>query len=309
MTHLSEAAQRKIAAHVERDRDRYRRRADTAQRKIAARVERDRERDERRANVIRLAGEGMMQKDIAERVGVVQSTVWAILKGESLADGLDEREAARRAKRAELAALYAAGMTLQAIGERYELTRERVRQIITPDPKYVAHKVAARRGRVRAARRAEVLRLAGEGMMQKDIAERVGLSQSRVWQILSDAGLVFDHTKRREALAAKRAELAALYAAGMTLQAIGDRYGLTRERVRQIITPDPEYVPRNKRVRRTDTPTAIALAALAERRAAKAARRADVLRLAGEGLSVRDIAERVAGCSRGTVQRIIAGRP
>jgi DNA-binding CsgD family transcriptional regulator len=41
--------------------------------------------------------------------------------------------------------------------------------------------------------------------------------------------------RRNEAIDARNAELHALRAAGMTLQEIGDQYGLSRERVRQIL--------------------------------------------------------------------------
>jgi hypothetical protein len=78
--------------------------------------------------------------------------------------------------------------------------------------------------------------LAASGFTMHEAASEVGLSYIYVTKLARDedirflrAGLVLEPTTREK-------QMAALYKSGKTLQEIGDQFGLTRERVRQLIT-------------------------------------------------------------------------
>ena len=84
----------------------------------------------------------------------------------------------------------------------------------------------------------ELLQYATAGRSIKDTAAELGVSYSTVLLRAKRLGIAF---KRPPSTVAKvsdpsRKEMLALYRKGATLQQVGDRYGITRERVRQILT-------------------------------------------------------------------------
>lgn len=80
--------------------------------------------------------------------------------------------------------------------------------------------------------KAKVIELRADGLRNFEIAERLGISQWYVSRLLSGCGIQLpQHKKSRE----RAKVMAEMYRSGQTLQAIGDQYSLTRERVRQII--------------------------------------------------------------------------
>jgi lambda repressor-like predicted transcriptional regulator len=87
-------------------------------------------------------------------------------------------------------------------------------------------------------RRAEdVRKCAAEGLSKKQAADRLGLSQSTVVKYAKAHGIEFTHGNIGLGVDLDRAEaMAAMYRAGKTLAEIGALYGVTRERVRQILT-------------------------------------------------------------------------
>lgn len=89
-------------------------------------------------------------------------------------------------------------------------------------------------------RRAAVLARHGEGAYPSQIARDLGLSPHGVTGIIRRAGLVPNWRKRGRRPGTSQhpvrdAEIAGMRRMGATLKEIGDRYGLTRERVRQIL--------------------------------------------------------------------------
>lgn len=77
--------------------------------------------------------------------------------------------------------------------------------------------------------------LAAEGFSSKDAAAKLGLSVVRVSQLTAVAGIKLRHASTR--LSDPRSPLmAAMYRDGYTQRQIGEQYGLSRERIRQILT-------------------------------------------------------------------------
>lgn len=74
-----------------------------------------------------------------------------------------------------------------------------------------------------------------EGLSQKATAERLEVSPSFVNKAARQLGLAFVHgrTKHNDLRAD---EMAVLYRDGHTLEEIGQRYGITRQRVKQLLT-------------------------------------------------------------------------
>lgn len=90
------------------------------------------------------------------------------------------------------------------------------------------------------------LELSKEGFSYKDIAEFYGLSEGTVRKYLNDHP-EFDiksaptAVQRKQQKLEKSNQFLELYKQGQTYQAIGDKFGLTRERVRQILNFNPAF--------------------------------------------------------------------
>lgn len=87
------------------------------------------------------------------------------------------------------------------------------------------------------ARNTEIARLYQEGASLLSLSDRFGIGIARVSIVLTQLGV----QKRRkprvvdEATSQRNALIAQLYKEGLTLDVIGQKYGVTRERIRQIL--------------------------------------------------------------------------
>ncbi len=82
---------------------------------------------------------------------------------------------------AKICAMRQAGMTLEAIGQRCGLTRERVRQLTTPG--WPPATLANRNRKLRARRNKEIRAKWLAGVSRQNIAKQHGLTVSRVYQL------------------------------------------------------------------------------------------------------------------------------
>jgi len=168
-------------------------------------------------------------REIGERFGLTSSAVYYVLqKG-----GVSRRKPGPRPtagspgqlreRNHEIARLYVEeGLSPQELGARFGLGDERIRQI------------------VRRPREREVARLyAEERLTVEGFGARFALTRGRVRQILGGVGVGLRRASSGPAppphLKERDGEIARLYAErDLTLREIGERFGLTRERVRQI---------------------------------------------------------------------------
>ncbi|MGN6775850.1 sigma factor-like helix-turn-helix DNA-binding protein [Rhizobium sp.] len=82
----------------------------------------------------------------------------------------------------------------------------------------------------------ELRRCADEGMKRFEAAEKLGISKHTVYELSRQHGIEFVHGSVLTPSEDPRAEaMAAIYKGGKTLAEIGDLYGISRERVRQIL--------------------------------------------------------------------------
>lgn len=84
-------------------------------------------------------------------------------------------------------------------------------------------------------RKAILTELAALGLSQKQVAAILRLAAPTISQMAKKMGVKFEHGLKRKEPDCRAAEMADLYRAGRTLQQIGTQYGLTRERVRQLM--------------------------------------------------------------------------
>jgi len=78
--------------------------------------------------------------------------------------------------------------------------------------------------------------IAAEGATRREAADRLGLKVRTVGSIGRELGIKFKHASEGVGADTSRADvMAAMFKGGKTLQQIGDAYGLSRERVRQVI--------------------------------------------------------------------------
>lgn len=131
--------------------------------------------------------------------------------------------AAKFARRnARMAEDYRAGLTLAQIGERYSVTRERVRQILARlgepvrEPKDLPSVIR------RVARRERVRELHADGKTTGEMARELGCTQGTICSDLKDLGLA---GHRRNARTARTQQAIDLAISGKTLKEIADTLG------------------------------------------------------------------------------------
>jgi DNA-binding CsgD family transcriptional regulator len=115
---------------------------------------------------------------------------------------------------ADAAAMALAGMTLQEIGNRLGVTRERARQLLEREGltrEQLAAAKASRRAAALAPHSAEVLRLFADGLETDDIAARLGLGTSDVKELIREHATGATRAKRQQQRSARRATSAARY--------------------------------------------------------------------------------------------------
>lgn len=89
-------------------------------------------------------------------------------------------------RNADIVCRFRAGETLQAIGDRYGVTRERVRQITI---RYGAEARRVTQGRAAAARLEKIRAALAGGATARETGESLGINQANLWRIMNDAGI------------------------------------------------------------------------------------------------------------------------
>lgn len=239
---------------------------------------------ERDTEAIRLyVEERLTLKEVGARLGVSLSTAWDILQKA----GVSRRRKGPRwgkwtRRHEEIARAYVEeGLTLEEVGRRFGLSPSTVF--------YVLQKAGVggrrRRGRDLTQRNQDIARLyLEERLTLGEIGERFDVSQKWVRRILKRLGVSLRRRSRGppepEHLRGRNEEIARLYAEGdLTLREIGERFNLSRERVRQIAKRAGVTL---RVARRPRVP--------AER---LRERNAEIIRLYAEGLKRKEIAGRV----------------
>lgn len=133
-----------------------------------------------------------------------------------------------------MARMYQDGQTLQQIGDQFNITRERVRQILrkqdVPSEGHRAYSVAAKAEKA-------VLRLTREGYTIPQIAKAVGDCQMNVRQVLKRAGVKAVRAKRQpepETLIKAR-EVAVDYKAGMLGSDIAEKHNIPQPHIYRLL--------------------------------------------------------------------------
>jgi transcriptional regulator with XRE-family HTH domain len=149
------------------------------------------------------------------------------------------------ADRQKVADLYASGLSYEAIAERFGVTKARVGQII--GSLGVAKRKAGRprsnghATKAAASKRWEIASLYESGMTMPEVAKACGISAGWVSQIMKKLGVAARPAGSRHgnhARVVRRSDyptIAARYKSGLTLEQVGAEFGITRERVRQIV--------------------------------------------------------------------------
>lgn len=133
----------------------------------------------------------------------------------------------RRAKLAECAYL---GMTIGEAVADTGLCRQTVK---TYAAKYNIK--FSDRPRSRALLAASIAKCANEGLTRAQASERLGVSLNLINGIAREERIPFTHANAGQTDHDRNEAMAAMFASGKTLHEIGVVFGLTRERVRQII--------------------------------------------------------------------------
>jgi DNA-binding CsgD family transcriptional regulator len=131
----------------------------------------------------------------------------------------------------KIESLAGAGMSRKEIAVELGLCYEYICQLARYSDAEFASKRANLAGDIRA--------FAEQGFTRNQICDATGLSYTYVAKLAKDFGIKVSRQKYTGAEPAdsKRIEqMAALYKSGKSLNEIGNRYGITRERVRQILT-------------------------------------------------------------------------
>lgn len=86
--------------------------------------------------------------------------------------------------------------------------------------------------------RAQLQPLADEGLTTQEAADALGITYAAALRRASKAGVIFTSPWERIRPTERNEAMAAMYRAGKTLAEIGEVYGITRERVRQVLWAD-----------------------------------------------------------------------
>lgn len=82
----------------------------------------------------------------------------------------------------------------------------------------------------------QLVSLAAQGKTRTEAAKELGVSYQVVVRIAIDRDIAFTHASKNTGVPDRAEDMATMYRAGKTLAQIGTLYGVTRERVRQIMT-------------------------------------------------------------------------
>ncbi|HDZ73190.1 MAG TPA: hypothetical protein ENH55_10505 [Aurantimonas coralicida] len=231
----------------------------TAPRRPKPVVERERFLAARRAKIRKLRLQGLTLRKIGESIGASPYLVWTELRATGVEapekkvvkqpPHVNERERATDARRAKVRKLRANGLTLREIGERIGACESLVwadLKIMGLTTKMVVLRYPARtdeRDRVVATRRAQILKLRGDGLSLREIAKRVGVSAPAVCRHLQRMKTTPQSEAVREqerSLDARRAtskrQIDAtrdLNAAGLTTRQIASALGVTWDTARE----------------------------------------------------------------------------
>lgn len=124
---------------------------------------------------------------------------------------------------ARMAALALDGLTLENVGDRFGLTRERIRQVLNREgvtTAQLAHAKVARRRRRTEPHSAAALTLFREGLELDEISSRVGLQVADVKALIREHGTPADRATRQQRRAAERETSAGAYSEGDLAAAI-----------------------------------------------------------------------------------------
>lgn len=122
------------------------------------------------------------------------------------------------------------------------LNRTEIAWVLNIGPHYVD--VLARHARVQVRKSSEskidhLRHLAARGLTRRQAAQETGIQYQYICRLAKQHGIKFPrqpYTGAETKVSPRGQEMAALYKAGNTLQAIGEKFSITRERVRQILT-------------------------------------------------------------------------
>ena len=167
----------------------------------------------------------------------------------------------------QIGEMYAAGVPWPDIARHFSISDSRIHQLGKP----WARQRAKAKSTAHRQFMQELLRMYAAGTPLPEIAEHFGISAAHVnncvWSHPDSAELRAQRAKARaehsqrviQTLFAdsgqigfpeRNQRIAKAYAAGVTLQQIGNRFGITRERVRQIINPDQRRQYRRELMRK-----------------------------------------------------------
>lgn len=134
----------------------------------------------------------------------------------------------------DLRLLAAQGLSIYDIAQELGQPVIRVRRAVMAHGLTIPLGVAIKKQTPRAALVARILPLAEEGKTLKEIAAALDLNYSYIAMIVRAAGISVQRQGRPNRVPQERiAKIVAMYRQGLTLETIGQSFGITRERVRQ----------------------------------------------------------------------------
>jgi DNA-directed RNA polymerase sigma subunit (sigma70/sigma32) len=130
----------------------------------------------------------------------------------------------------EMYALYQDGATLNKVGERYGVTRERVRQLFNKAGLATrSRREASERNRTPGPPVVEMYALHEQGATLKEVGKQFGLSGSHVGYLFKKADLQRQPRRGRPVQ-----EMHTLYKQGTTLKEVGEQFGLSASQVSRL---------------------------------------------------------------------------
>lgn len=179
--------------------------------------------------------------DLAQEYDFAEPSVYLMLRkaGTLFRRGRPPGQSPELVKRvAELQAKYEAGSSLQDLGQEYDIVESRVRRLLQHVGTVLRPIDMQARNPELVQRNVELRTKYEAGTTITELCEAYALSRDGVRYGLKRAGLVGCMTESvttTQVMAARAAEMEALYRSGQTLKQVGACFNVSRERVHQIL--------------------------------------------------------------------------
>lgn len=199
--------------------------------------------------VVRLYESGLSMEAVGREFDVSATKIFTVLASEgverrSQGSYTGNRGATKKIhphQHAEIVRLYESGMSLTAIGERFRVSMMPISRVLREEG-VVVRKPGEIRGKppsvLEPSQYEEIIHLYGLGLSMREVGEKFGVTPMPIRNVLYSHGVKIRRkgwTKQLDSYAERDARVVESYKTGKSMEDVGRQFGISRERVRQVL--------------------------------------------------------------------------